>query len=429
MKSVLHDPLPIDPDPVGKWLADELEAREWSQADFAAILGRPTQFVSEIINGKKEITRESAAQIGAALGQTAEMWLSLQDQYLLAQQAKDARAQAKLSDVRKRALISQHAPVELLRKRGILQATNLDDLAREVMDLFELNSLEDEPAFLAAARRANRDENLSALQRAWFACVRKQARLEPPTEPYSPKALRRLARSLSKTLRTSQDFEGLPDRFREAGVRLVFVDAFPGAKIDGGAMYVDGYPVIGLSGRGKRLDKVLFTLLHEIAHILREHIDADHYIVEEIDDGHATQSAPEEEADVAAAELRFPDGFPRIPARISGPWVQGRLGDRRRAHRRHRSPSTRALPGLAKRWQRTRHRLGAPGDVEVVADRKLRTARPFESGPRPLMHERTLRLCRSACSTPSGSSSWPQGIDARSARLRAWLSGAYQHDL
>ena len=321
MKSVLHDPLPIDPDPVGKWLADELEAREWSQADFAAILGRPTQFVSEIINGKKEITRESAAQIGAALGQTAEMWLSLQDQYLLAQQAKDVRAQAKLSDVRKRALISQHAPVELLRKRGILQATNLDDLAREVMDLFELNSLEDEPAFLAAARRANRDENLSALQRAWFACVRKQARLEPPTEPYSPKALRRLARSLSKTLRTSQDFEGLPDRFREAGVRLVFVDAFPGAKIDGGAMYVDGYPVIGLSGRGKRLDKVLFTLLHEIAHILREHIDADHYIVEEIDDGHATRSAPEEEADVAAAELRFPNGFPRIPARISGPWV------------------------------------------------------------------------------------------------------------
>lgn len=86
-------------------------------------------------------------------------------------------------------------------------------------------------------------------------------------------------------------------------------------------MYVDGYPVIGLSGRGKRLDKVLFTLLHEIAHILREHIDADHYIVEEIDDGHATRSAPEEEADVAAAELRFPNGFPRIPARISGPWV------------------------------------------------------------------------------------------------------------
>jgi hypothetical protein len=45
------------------------------------ILGWPTQFVCEVINGKNEITRESAAQIGAVLGQAAEMWLSLLDQY------------------------------------------------------------------------------------------------------------------------------------------------------------------------------------------------------------------------------------------------------------------------------------------------------------------------------------------------------------
>ena len=58
-------------------------------------------------------------------------------------------------------------------------------------------------------------------------------------------------------------------------------------------MYVDGYPVIGLSGRGKRLDKVLFTLLHEIAHILKGHVDEDHYIVEEIDDGTRRPDAQE----------------------------------------------------------------------------------------------------------------------------------------
>jgi HTH-type transcriptional regulator/antitoxin HigA len=321
MRSVPHDPLPIDPDPVGKLLADELDIREWSQADFASILGRPTQFVSEIINGRKEITRESAAQIGAALGQSAEMWLSLQDQYLLVEQAKSAHAQAKLSDVRKRALISKHAPVELLRKRGVLQATDIDDLAKEVIDLFELNSLEDEPAFLASARRANKDEGLSVLQRAWFACVRKQARMQPPSKPFNAEALRRLARSLSKTLHTTQDFENLPERLAEAGVRLVFVDAFPSAKIDGGAMYVDGYPVIGLSGRGKRLDKVLFTLLHEIAHILLGHVDAGHYIVEEIDDMHTANNTQEKDADAAAGELLFPDGPPRVPERIGGPWL------------------------------------------------------------------------------------------------------------
>lgn len=321
MSNASHNALPIDPEPVGQLLAEELEERDWSQADFAAILGRPTQFVSEIINAKKEITRESAAQIGAALDQSAEMWLNLQDQYLLVEQAKNVRARAKLDDVRTRALLTKTAPIELLRKRGFLRATGLDDLVKEVKELFELDSLEDEPAFLAAARRANRDEDLSVLQRAWFACVRKQARAQPPGKAYSPKKLETLARSLSKTLLTPQDFDNLPDRFREAGVRLVFVDAFPAAKLDGGSMYVDGYPVIGLSGRGKRLDKVLFTLLHEIAHILLKHVDADHAIVEEIDDSHSTEDVQEKDADDAAGKLLFPSGLPDVPARINGPWV------------------------------------------------------------------------------------------------------------
>jgi HTH-type transcriptional regulator/antitoxin HigA len=321
MTNAPHDALPVDPEPVGKLLADELDARDWSQADFAAILGRPTQFVSEIINGKKEITRESAAQIGAALDQTPEMWLNLQDKFLLSEQAKNPHGQARLGDVRTRALLTKTAPIELLRKRGILRATALEDLVKEVMDLFELASLEDEPAFLAAARRANKDEDLSVLQRAWFACVRQQARLQPPEKPYNAKALRSLARSLSKVLLTSHDFEDLPDRFREAGVRLVFIEAFPAAKIDGGAMYVDGYPVIGLSGRGKRLDKVLFTLLHEIAHILLKHVDVNRYIVEEIEDTHTADDTQEKEADDVAGKLLFPDEFPPVPARISGPWV------------------------------------------------------------------------------------------------------------
>lgn len=62
----------------GECLADELDARGWSQADFAEVLGRPVQFISEIISGKKEITRETAAQIAAALGTSAEFWLNLQ---------------------------------------------------------------------------------------------------------------------------------------------------------------------------------------------------------------------------------------------------------------------------------------------------------------------------------------------------------------
>src|SRR4051794_34710708 len=111
MNNTSPDPLPIDQTPVGELLGDELLARGWSQADFASIIDRPTQFVSEIVTGKKEITRESAAQIGAALTQTAEHWLKLQDQYLLAEQAKNTTTQAKLSEVSRRARLNSKGPI------------------------------------------------------------------------------------------------------------------------------------------------------------------------------------------------------------------------------------------------------------------------------------------------------------------------------
>lgn len=321
MSSPASDRLPVDQMPPGELLGKELEARAWSQADFAAVLDRPTQFVSEIITGRKEITRESAAQIGAALGHSAEYWLNLQDQYLLAQQLKDEKTRVKLDEVRRRARLNDKGPIQLLKKRGFLTGVSLDALEAEVKELFELDSLDDEPRFAAAARRANRDEDINLLQRAWVACVRRNARRHPPTEKYSEDRFAELAGTLSRTVKTTEDFRDLPRRLNEVGVRLVYVEAFPGAKIDGCAMLVDGYPVVGLSGRGKRLDKVLFTLLHEAAHILLGDVDAEHLIVEEIEDTDSHETDRERNADHQAVAWVFPTGFPDIPARIGAPWV------------------------------------------------------------------------------------------------------------
>jgi HTH-type transcriptional regulator/antitoxin HigA len=304
---------------VGELLGEELEARGWSQGDFAAVLDRPTQFVSEIVTGKKEITRESAAQIGAALSHSAEYWLKLQDQYLLAEQAKNSATQAKLDDVRRRARLNQLAPIQLLQKRKILNGPTLDALEAEIMVLFELDSIDSRPRFAAAAKRANHGEDISVFQQAWVACVRRQAKKSSPTGEYSPAKLAKLAASLPRLVKTAEDFATLPDQFKSAGVRLVYVEALPGAKIDGCAMFVDGHPVIGLSGRGKRLDKVLFTLLHEIAHILNGHVNADNLIVEDLDDGQ--ESDREREVNQGAVGWIFPNGYPPIPPRINAPWV------------------------------------------------------------------------------------------------------------
>ncbi len=214
----------------------------------------------------------------------------------------------------------------MLRKAGVLTGKSLDELEDEVVRFFELESLDHEPRLAAAAKRSNHGEALSSLQTSWLYMVRHAARQKAVTDKYSRKALEAVGAALPRILKSPADFAGLPEMLGGVGVRLVYVPALPGAKIDGCAMIVDQTRVIGLSGRGKRLDKVLFALVHEIAHLTHGHVKDDAPIVETIDvdddpDDHSDEAGQEREANETAAGWVLPGGLPQLPDRLSGPWV------------------------------------------------------------------------------------------------------------
>src|ERR1700730_16372427 len=57
--------------PPGEFLGDELEARGWTQTEFAEIISRPQKLVNDIVLGKRSVTPETAADFFAALGTAA----------------------------------------------------------------------------------------------------------------------------------------------------------------------------------------------------------------------------------------------------------------------------------------------------------------------------------------------------------------------
>ena len=63
----------------GEILSDELEARGWDTAKFAATLGRTLEETSAILEDRTGITAEIADDIGQAFGTGPELWLNLQD--------------------------------------------------------------------------------------------------------------------------------------------------------------------------------------------------------------------------------------------------------------------------------------------------------------------------------------------------------------
>lgn len=220
----------------------------------------------------------------------------------------------------------EQRPVDHDLVGGILTGETLDNLEAEVVELLELKSIDDDPTFTIAARRSNHDEPVSLVQVAWVGCVRRQARRRTGIKPFSRLRLEALASRLPTLLKSPTQFSGLPALFAEAGVALVYVEALPGAKVDGCAFMLDRTPVIDLSGRGKRLDEVLWTLLHEVAHVALGHASFE-VMVETLDDHDETDDL-EREADDRAGGWLLPDPLPNPPARVGSGWINAVANER-----------------------------------------------------------------------------------------------------
>ena len=67
----------------GEHLAEELKELGMSAAELARQLGVPTNRVTEILNGRRAITGDTALRLAHFFGTTAEFWLNLQSLYEL----------------------------------------------------------------------------------------------------------------------------------------------------------------------------------------------------------------------------------------------------------------------------------------------------------------------------------------------------------
>jgi antitoxin HigA-1 len=65
----------------GEHLAEELKELGMSAAELARQLSVPTNRITEILNGRRSITGDTALRLAHFFGTTAEFWLNLQSLY------------------------------------------------------------------------------------------------------------------------------------------------------------------------------------------------------------------------------------------------------------------------------------------------------------------------------------------------------------
>ncbi len=75
--------MPYTPIHPGEILADELKELKLSAASLARTLDVPTNRVTQILNGERALTADTALRLAQFFGTTAEFWLNLQKSYEL----------------------------------------------------------------------------------------------------------------------------------------------------------------------------------------------------------------------------------------------------------------------------------------------------------------------------------------------------------
>ncbi|HLW81519.1 MAG TPA: HigA family addiction module antitoxin [Candidatus Acidoferrales bacterium] len=74
----------------GEHLAEELETLDMSAAELARKIGVPTNRVTQILNGTRAITGDTALRLAHFFGTSGQFWLNLQSLYDLRRAEKKA---------------------------------------------------------------------------------------------------------------------------------------------------------------------------------------------------------------------------------------------------------------------------------------------------------------------------------------------------
>ncbi len=262
----MSDRFPAEVFPPGEFIRDEIEARGWTQAELAEILGRPLKTVSDILLGKRAITPETAHGLGEAFGVDPQFWLNLESAYRL------SKVRTQKGDVARRARLFAEAPVKDMVRRGwISESEDIGRLERQVLEFLEQESFEQKPTLAVAARKSSSYSVTTPAQKAWLFRV-KQLASTVPVRTFEERNVDQLFSELRRLVVSEQEARHVPGLLSEYGIRFLVVEHLPKSRIDGVAMWLDeSSPVVAVSLRYDRIDAFWHTLTHELAHIARRH--------------------------------------------------------------------------------------------------------------------------------------------------------------
>ena len=293
--------------PPGGTLEEWLEEQAMKKSELAERIGRPVQFVSELLSGKRMLTPRTALQLETVTGIEAAFWNEAESAYRTALQRRHRAEQDQ-----QRATWARSFSYREFAKAGWLpqasdalqKATFLSRFLAVVPGQWESVY---KPVLGEGAYRMSRKVNSEPTDLSVWIQMGTQIALRQETPEFSKPRFKRAieeARGLAR-VHPAKALPEIRKFYAESGVSLVVLPALGRNATSGYARWLSkaGKYLIVLSLRGMSDDLFWFNLFHETAHVLL-HGKKKAFL----DFGPGTYDTPEEkEADAWAADLLVPE--------------------------------------------------------------------------------------------------------------------------
>lgn len=256
----------------GETISDLLEERNITQKELAQRADVSEAFLSEVIHGKKDISKGLARGLEYAFGVPKSFWLNLQANYDA--ESFSLQEEKNISEEEKNALLAIHEVVDYLKKilvipDGLPQTETIICLRKlfRVSNLAALKVLAPSGAF----RMSDKVSVDQYVLGAWLCLCKVLGSERPISSDFDPTRVDELVSRLKEIMLSDHgDLQNLlKDLFAQHGIDFSIVHNFRGAPVHGYiASKEDGAYQMVLTIRGAFADIFWFSLFHELGHIV-----------------------------------------------------------------------------------------------------------------------------------------------------------------
>lgn len=267
----------------GETIKEFLEVKNMKQEELAIRTGFSAKHVSEVVNGKKDISPAFAKSLEYVFGTPMSFWINLQgiyDKEMLEYKEQQEIDEVEIGIVKKLKDVIKYAEeLNIMQKIKNNITSQIIEL-RNICNVTKLNYIQSLYANKVAFRKSQTVDTDIYILYVWLRICEMYSQTQNIEYDYDEQLLKENIENIKKCMLLPKDkaVEQLKSIFSKCGIIFQVVKSIKGAPVQGFIKRYNEKIILTMTTRRKFADEFWFTLFHEIGHLLNGDVNDTQFI-------------------------------------------------------------------------------------------------------------------------------------------------------